>query len=69
MYHFLENPEFSLSFQFLVAILLPIVIAQRGLKKKSLSTSGAIAGVLVAFFTVICHWGFLFGKFSINVFL
>jgi len=42
-----------------VAILLPILIAVRGLKKKSLSKSGAIAGICVAFFAILCHWSFL----------
>ena len=46
-------------FLFSVAILLPILIAVRGLKKKSLSKSGAIAGICVAFFAILCHWSFL----------
>lgn len=42
-----------------VAVILPILIAVRGLKKKSLSNSGAIAGICVAFFSILCHWSFL----------
>ena len=41
------------------AVLLPILIAVRGLLKKSLSNSGAIAGICVAFFAILCHWSFL----------
>merc|ERR1712110_632899 len=43
----------------MVAIVLPILIAVRGLKKKSLSNSGAVAGICVAFFSILCHWSFL----------
>ena len=43
-----------------VAIVLPILIAHRGLKKKSLSMSGAVAGIAIAAITILCHWAFLF---------
>ena len=44
---------------FSVALGLPIFIAIRGLKKKSLTVSGAALGVFLAFFSILCHWSYL----------
>ncbi len=42
------------------SVLIPTFIARRGLRKKSLSYSGAIFGCLVAFLCTLTHWSFLF---------
>lgn len=48
-------------FRLSVTIFVPIWIAQHGLKKKSLSLSGALVGIIIASLTILCHWAFLFG--------
>ena len=35
------------------------MIAKRGLRKKSLTISGAAAGILLAFFSILCHYSYL----------
>merc|ERR1712226_232730 len=54
-------------FRLSVTIFVPIWIAQHGLKKKSLSLSGAIAGIIIASLTILCHWAFLFGLLGFYV--
>ena len=42
-----------------MALGIPLLIAKRGLAKKSLTFSGAASGVLLAFFSILCHYSYL----------
>jgi len=45
--------------RWLLAVLLPLVIAARGLKKKSVSRSGALLGFVVGFILTLANYCFL----------
>ena len=49
------------------AIIVPLYIATSGLKKKSLDSSGAFLGVIVAFVLTITRWSFLWSLMAFFV--
>ncbi|XP_068132774.1 transmembrane protein 19 [Hyperolius riggenbachi] len=44
--------------RWLFSVIVPVVIASRGLKKKSLDTSGALTGLLIGFLLTVSNFSF-----------
>ncbi|XP_028602889.2 transmembrane protein 19 isoform X1 [Podarcis muralis] len=49
--------------RWLVSILIPLIIASRGFKKKSLDHSGAIGGLVVGFILTVANYSFFAAMF------